>query len=312
MTEIIQFESENDKEESSPVVNTPMDQRPDLDELGIIEIEKGVCEDTFENRQILRKALLRWDPVYDSSGNITPYISARTLDQQKQRALLSLDKKKSLLLDPGNNNSDFLTGLDLLLSDEAIKIVPPWVLNATRLWQKEQEAGGPPSAKRKPLAHPVRCRAIKTDGLRCQQWSSGRPNDDSLCMTHLKTGRITSEMVDKARKKIQQAAGYAVDTLEELMSDAISEPVRLKAATEILDRAGVRGGVEIDVGVDISGERPAHVIVAERLERLAAAKAMSTAQELVQEGVVTEEVYEITNVQPKLQREDGSDPDARN
>ena len=108
-------------------------------------------------------------------------------------------------------------------------------------------------------------------------------------------------MVDKARKKIQQAAGYAVDTLEELMADAVSEPVRLKAATEILDRAGVRGGVEIDVGVDISGERPAHVIVAERLERLAAAKAMSTAQELVQEGVDTTTVYEITDVQPKTE-----------
>lgn len=302
MSDLIQFDNEKDEqEEAVPVVNIPLDQRPDLDELGIMEIERGVCEDTFENRQLLRKALLRWDPVYDSQGSITPFIAARTLDQQKQRALMSLDKKRTLLLDPGNNNSDFLTGLDLLLNDEAIKIVPPWVLNSTRLWQKEQEAGGPPSAKRKPLAHPVRCRAVKTDGLRCQQWSSGRPKDDSLCMTHLKTGRITSEMVDKARKRIQQAAGYAVDTLEELMTDAVSEPVRLKAATEILDRAGVRGGVEIDVGVDISGERPAHVIVAERLERLAAAKALDTAQTLVQEGVDTTEVYEITNVQPKTE-----------
>jgi hypothetical protein len=29
------------------------------------------------------------------------------------------------------------------------------------------------------------------------------------------------------------------------MSDGVSEPVRLRAATEILDRAGIRGGVEI-------------------------------------------------------------------
>ncbi len=29
------------------------------------------------------------------------------------------------------------------------------------------------------------------------------------------------------------------------MSEGLSEPVRLRAATEILDRAGIRGGVEI-------------------------------------------------------------------
>jgi hypothetical protein len=54
-----------------------------------------------------------------------------------------------------------------------------------------------------------------------------------------------------------------------MMENAVSEPVKLKAATEILDRAGVRGGVELDVNIDTDGQRPAHVVVAERLERLA-------------------------------------------
>jgi hypothetical protein len=54
------------------------------------------------------------------------------------------------------------------------------------------------------------------------------------------------------------------------MENAQSEPVRLKAATEILDRAGVRGGVELDVGVDVN-IRSSKDIVLERLERMASA-----------------------------------------
>jgi hypothetical protein len=52
------------------------------------------------------------------------------------------------------------------------------------------------------------------------------------------------------------------------METAESEPVKLKAATEILDRAGVRGGIEIDTSVNID-VRPAAQVIAERLDRLA-------------------------------------------
>jgi hypothetical protein len=52
------------------------------------------------------------------------------------------------------------------------------------------------------------------------------------------------------------------------MESAESEPVKLKAATEILDRAGVRAGFDIggEVSIDV---RPAASIIAERLQRLA-------------------------------------------
>jgi hypothetical protein len=56
--------------------------------------------------------------------------------------------------------------------------------------------------------------------------------------------------------------------LEQLMESAESEPVKLKAATEILDRAGIRGGVEIDAKVEVN-ERPAEEQIRERLMRLA-------------------------------------------
>jgi hypothetical protein len=99
-------------------------------------------------------------------------------------------------------------------------------------------------------------------------WSSGRIKDDGLCRVHLKTQRKPGEDVERARRKLMQSAPYAVDVLEELMETAISEPVRLKASTEILDRAGVRGGMDIGVDVEVTDARSPAQIVAERLARL--------------------------------------------
>jgi hypothetical protein len=114
--------------------------------------------------------------------------------------------------------------------------------------------------------------------------------------------------VEIARLKISQASTYAVDVLEELMETAVSEPVKLKAATEILDRAGVRGGVELNIDVKNTDRSPADIL-AERLARLEAVASQRTIQ-LVEDGVDASEVYSITDVTPKP--EDGSDPDARN
>ena len=121
----------------------------------------------------------------------------------------------------------------------------------------------------------------------------GRPKDDGLCRVHLRSLKHkTSDDIERAREKLVQAAPYAVDKLEEMMEFAESEPVKLKAATEILDRAGVRGGYEVDstVNVDV---RPAADVIAERLERLAAG-AVATAARLSQDGnkIIDAEVVE--------------------
>jgi hypothetical protein len=253
--------------------------------------------------------MLKWSSVFDDqTGAATNLIIARSIEQDKERALISINNKKQLLSDPGNVNSDFLTGLDLLLDDEALKISPPWVVGATRNWLKEQENGGPKSEKRAPLGLPSRCRMTKTDGTRCQLWNSGRIKDDGLCRIHLGSTRRTANNVEIARQKISQASTYAVDVLEELMETAISEPVKLKAATEILDRAGVRGGVELNVDIKTTDRSPAEIL-AERLARLEAVASMRTS-ELIADGVQVTEVYSITDVTPKP--EDGLDPDARN
>lgn len=305
MTEISPFESEKEEEleDPEPAIEQPLDYRPDLSVLGLQEHERGVVEDTYENRQALRAAHYNWDPVYTQTGTPTGLIAARSQEQTKERRLLSLGEKKPLLLDPANKNSDYLTGLDLIIDETACRITPPWVIGATRAYLKEQEDGGPKSDRRAPKTLPHRCRIVKSDGIRCMLWSSGRLKDDGLCRVHLRHVRKPGEDVERARRKIIQAAPYAVDVLEELMESAISEPVRLKASTEILDRAGVRGGMELDVGVEVTDSRPAHVIVAERLQRLAQgavsmAGALGVTSEVSQADVIIDaEIVEDSTVE---------------
>jgi hypothetical protein len=82
--------------------------------------------------------------------------------------------------------------------------------------------------------------------------------------------------IERARQKLFQAAPYAVDVLEDM--------VKLKAATEILDRAGVRGGMEIDTNVSLE-VRPAASIISERLNKLAT-NAIEAAARLNEAGIL--------------------------
>lgn len=268
MSSLVNLEPEPDEEVVEPQIEVTYEMRPDLSALGLYEHERGVVEDTYENRQVLRHNRFTWDAVYSQNGAPTGLIAARSPEQNKERRLLSLDQKKPLLSDPRDGNSNFVTGLDLLVDEQACKITPPWVIGATRSYIKEQEAGGPTSNRRAPASLPHRCRTKKEDGIRCMLWSSGRVKDDGLCRVHLRSVRKPGEDVERARRKLMQAAPYAVDVLEMLMESAHREDVKLKASTEILDRAGVRGGMELDVGVEFTNNRPAHMIVAERLQRL--------------------------------------------
>jgi hypothetical protein len=315
MSDIVNFEPiKVDDETYEPAFDAPIDMRPDLSALGLLEHEKGIVDDTFENRQVLRANKFRWDTVYSSTGQPTGMIAGRSEDQQRERRTISMGLKTPLLVDPSSLNSDYLSGLDLLIDDDAIKITPPWVLSATRKYREEQNKGGPSSPNRAPLGLPARCRTVKTDGLRCMLWHSGRLKDDGLCRMHLKSQRKPGEDIERARRKLVQSAPYAVDVLEELMESAVSEPVRLKATTEILDRAGIRGGTELDVGLEITDGRTPGIIIAERLKRLAdgvksAARILGENEEdIVDAEVVTgedEEVIVKSDPPPEKLQSDG-------
>jgi hypothetical protein len=292
-------------EEEKPVIeiDEPINLRPDLSTYGIIEVERGVCEDTFENRKLLRNGKMGWDTVYSSNGVPTGLIMARSMEMAKERRMLSLSEKKPIMVDPDSINSDYLTGLDLLAEAATDYLVPPWVIGATRMWVKEQDEPVA-SAKRQPTALPGRCRTIKDDNIRCMLWSSGRPKDDGLCRVHLRSvKKRPGEDIERARAKLTQAAPYAVDMLEDMMENAISEPVKLKAATEILDRAGVRGGVEFDANIKVTDDRPAAIIIQERLDRLAAS-AGQRALDLIDAGVVENDTSDIQDAEEVKDKED--------
>lgn len=309
MTDLQIFDGKGDDEPNEPLIDTPVDMRPDLSELGFIEHDRGIVEDTYENRLLLRQHNFQWVPVYTENGHPTGLIEARSLEQMKERRLMSLSSKRALLSEPLQNNSDYLTGLDLVVDSEACKLVPPWVLGATRAYLKEQEDGGPPTARRAPKALPMRCRAHTSEGIRCMLWSSGRMKDDGLCRLHLGANKKTGADIERARKKLMQSAPYAVDKLEELMENAISEPVKLKAATEILDRAGIRAGMEIDLGVELKDSRTPAEIIAERLARLKAGATIIQG-ELVDhtDQKEAEVILELTEEDPKIFTPQSSDP----
>ena len=263
-----ELELQNPKDVEPEIqVDTPINLRPDLSSYGIEETDRGICADTFENRQALRRAKLNWIPVYAINGVPTGLIQALSPAMQTQQRLLSLEEKAPILTDAQNKNSDYLTGYDLLAESAADYIVPPWVLGATKVWVKEQNEGGAKLGK-KPAPLPVRCKAIKDDGVRCQLWSGGRLPDDGLCRVHLGSLKNKpTDSVERARSRLTQASPSAVDVLEMLMDGAESEQVKLKAATEILDRAGIRGGIDLNTEVTVD-VRPAASIIAERLQRL--------------------------------------------
>lgn len=287
------------------VIDLPAAARADLTELGIDELDKGICEDTFENRALLRRSKLIWENVYNNDGSLSGLLKVRSAESTRERRIQSLSEKRPLLVTPTDNNSDYLTGKALLAEDSTEYLVPPWVLGATRKYILEQANGGPSSEKRQPVPLPHRCRQIKFDGIRCMLWGSGRLQDDGLCRVHLRTLKSkTSDDIERAREKLTQAAPFAVDKLEQLMLEAESEPVALKAATEILDRAGVRGGVEIDTTVNVD-VRPAAQIIAERLDRLAAGAIMTAASlakdnSVIDAEVVVEETEKKTEERPAV------------
>jgi hypothetical protein len=92
------------------------------------------------------------------------------------------------------------------------------------------------------------------------------------------------------------------------MDEAESEPVRLKAATEILDRAGIRGGVEIETNVNID-LRPAADVIQERLARLTSGAAAATlaASKLKSDGEIIDAEVVEEEEEPKKKEEEEED-----
>ncbi len=263
-------------------IDSPIDLLPDLSARGIDEIDKGVCEDTAENRQLIRENKSRFTPVYDDKGGPTNLIQVITPEMVEARRLVD---RKSILSDRRNVDSDFITGTALLIEPDSDRVVPAWVLAATRRWEDvEDRRRTQPNFRPALVGPPSRCRAKKIDGHRCHNWQDGRAEMDGLCRLHVTSYRKTDEefgasTMTQARNRVQSAALMAVSGLESLAQTATSEPVRLAAMNSLLDRAGLRGGVDINTEVNVHVV-PAADIVKDRLKLLSGASA--TANELTE------------------------------
>lgn len=102
----------------------------------------------------------------------------------------------------------------------------------------------------------VQCVAIKRDGVRCGRWSL---RGHVKCIKHIGKAQQNfptvqariDAVIESARMRLIDSTDLAVDGLIEMMSDRnTADQVRLKAMTEVLDRAGIRGGYEVTVEVE--------------------------------------------------------------
>lgn len=254
-------------------IEAPPGLLPDLTAWGLEELERGVVEDTAENRKVLRSNKAKFNTVFDSRGYPTGYIQAVSAEMYTAAQALS---KSDLLTDRDDPNSDYLSGLDLLIADTADSLAPTWVFNTTRTYMRQQEErralGADADLHQSRLVRvPTRCNTMKADGSRCWGWSNGTTEVQGMCRVHARrAGKIDSVGMSNAqitRARLASAAPGIAEELEALAYNAESEQVRLGAMKDILDRAGYKAAIEIDQKVDIQVVDAAG-IVRDRLEKL--------------------------------------------
>ena len=274
--------------EEYPLIESPISLIPDLTTFGIKEVDSGVCEDTFENREILRQNKCRWTPLFNSDGTLSGNIQVITPEMIDAMG----ESKKAILTNASNKNSDYLTGLNLLMEPMSDRLAPAWVIAATRHWVKVEEIREDTGKHYRPAlaSAPGRCSAKRTDGSRCWNWHGGRATEGGKCKIHNGQREDDTMYTERARNRVRSASVAAVEQLERLLH-AASEPVQLKAATELLDRAGIRGGTEIDANVKHE-VIDAGALIMKKLEKLAPKEVESgepEEKEAIEEAVVVED-----------------------
>lgn len=238
-------------------IEAPPGLLPNLSEWGIEEVERGVCEDSAINRRTIRQNKAKFNTVFDAQGFPTGYLQVISAEMYTAAQGLS---KTDLLTDPDDYNSDYQTGLALILSESAQNTAPTWVLNTTRTYIRQQEERrdlGPDADlhQSRLVATPTRCNTMKSDGTRCWGWSNGALEMQGMCRVHARrSGKIAPVSVSNAqltRARLASAAPGAVEELETLAYSAESEQVRLGALKDILDRAGYKAAIEIEQKVEV-------------------------------------------------------------
>lgn len=104
------------------------------------------------------------------------------------------------------------------------------------------------SSLEKPIPS-VRCTSANEKGQQCGAWSIA---GSERCEAHSSNldKKLASERVMAGKLRLIGLIDPAIDTLQELLEPGTGEAVRLKAATEILDRSGIPKGQEMKIEVE--------------------------------------------------------------
>jgi hypothetical protein len=217
----------------------------ELESFGYEEPERGRVEDNAQNRKLLRRFGANWAFEVDVDEEMRPtgLLRVFTPEQVTARRTDVYERRENLLVDPENPWSDYLSPIDFPLESDA----PTWVLAKAQEW-KAQERQGLYESERTPL--PVRCEVFRTDETRCWNWA-GFPDKVRRCRSHAGWKYADATLANYARSQLLGMTPDVVDELERLAYQGDTDTVKLKAMTEILDRAGIRGGTEIDVHHDV-------------------------------------------------------------
>lgn len=125
------------------------------------------------------------------------------------------------------------------------------------------------------LARPMpsyRCTKIKKDGERCNNMAlSGMLPDNAKCSVHGGSAPGVVEAAEQRKDAVRLAllnnSELAAQTLESLMAPGVSDAVRLKAATEVLDRTIGKTPIEVNVNENVTVDAAEKLL--EQLSRLA-------------------------------------------
>lgn len=113
-----------------------------------------------------------------------------------------------------------------------------------------------------PLA-PVRCVTVLQDGERC---SSTAIPGQNRCLKHGASEAEAHQVVEAARRRLMGMANTALETFDDVMKNSINDSARIKAASEVLNRVGIKEDTNINIQIDDKTE--ARSAVLSRLEAM--------------------------------------------
>jgi hypothetical protein len=242
-------------------------EQPKLSTWGIEEIEANTCEDNAYNRRMLNSAKV---PFRIFEPGVIEVMFAN-YDELNAHHETVYERKKIILSNPKNPWSDYLPFDELPM--DFMETAPAWIQKHLNKYNDALDEG---VAEHKLPILPKRCKRVRADRSRCWNWSWPAASAEGFCKGHSKFGSFNvmeqmNRLNDAAKIRLGQMSPEAVAVLEDLMMNSNVPHVRLKAATEVLDRIGIRGGTELTVSGTITheAEDPA-AVVRDRLSQLAA------------------------------------------